>query len=60
MNTTRNSRIDDAIAEFLQAAEAGTLLNCDEWLARHPDLKARLEEFLKDQSDFRSVAASIN
>src|SRR5712691_4490856 len=54
------SRIDAAIAEYLQAAEAGLPLNRDQWLAKHPDLHTELEQFLKDQSAFRHAAEPID
>src|SRR6516165_4216854 len=54
------SRIDAAIAEFLQAAEAGTPLEREAWLARHPDLRPQLEEFLKDRSAFQRAAEPID
>ncbi len=53
MADDRESRIESAIAEFLQAADAGTPLDRDDWLARHADLRIDLEQFLADQSAFR-------
>src|SRR5438093_11757571 len=54
------SRIDAAIAEYLQAVEAGTPLDRDTWLAQHSELRAELEEFLKDQSAFRRAAEPLD
>src|SRR5580700_5689224 len=51
-----DSRIDAAIAEYLQAAEARTPLDRAAWLDKHADLRAELEQFLADQSAFRNVA----
>ena len=54
------SRVDAAIAEFLQAAEAGTPIEREAWLARYPDLRPQLEEFLRDRSAFQRAAESID
>ena len=36
----RSDRLNAALAEFLEAQDAGRLLSPDQWLARHPDLEA--------------------
>jgi hypothetical protein len=54
------SRIDAAIAEYLQAAEAGAPPQRDAWLAKYPDLKAELEQFLADQSAFQRIAEPLD
>jgi hypothetical protein len=54
------SRVDAAIAEFLQAAEAGAPMEREAWLARYPDLRPQLEEFLKDRSAFKRAAEPID
>jgi eukaryotic-like serine/threonine-protein kinase len=52
----REQRIEAAIAEFLQAADAGTPLDRAAWLDEHAELRSELEQFLADQSAFRNVA----
>jgi hypothetical protein len=54
------SRVDAAIAEYLQAAEAGTPVEGEAWLARYPDLRQQLEEFLRDRSAFQHAAEPID
>ncbi|HLW67056.1 MAG TPA: serine/threonine-protein kinase [Gemmataceae bacterium] len=54
------SRVDAAIAEFLQAAKAGSPLEREAWLAKYPDLRSELEGFLKDQSAFHRVFETID
>jgi serine/threonine protein kinase len=55
-----DSRIDAAIAEFLQAAETGTPPERDAWLAKYPDLRGELEQFLADRSAFRRAAEPLD
>jgi len=52
----REQRIESAIAEFMQAADAGTPLDRADWLSKHANLRTELEQFLADQSAFRKVA----
>jgi hypothetical protein len=51
---TRSQEEDDpvaaAVAEFLEARDAGRPLDPADWLARHPDLARELREFL-DEAD---------
>jgi tetratricopeptide (TPR) repeat protein len=55
----REARVDAAIAEFLQAVEAGRAPSLPEFLARHADLADELREFLADQSAFRRFSESL-
>src|SRR5262245_31082105 len=59
MNDSRESRIDAAIAEYLQAAEAGSPPHRESWLAKHADLHEELEQFLADRSAFRAAAQPV-
>ena len=54
------SRIDAAIAEYLQAAEAGTAPPREDWLAKYPDLRGELEQFLADRSAFKHAAQPVD
>lgn len=46
----RRARLEAAMAEYLLAADAGAAPGREEFLARHPELRAELEAFLADQS----------
>lgn len=60
---TVSSALDDplelAIAEFLQAEEAGRDLPVDEWLAKYPQLAEPLREFLAAHAAMRATAAPL-
>src|SRR5947209_1984978 len=38
-------RLEEVLAAYLQAEEAGRGPDCEQWLARHPDLSADLRAF---------------
>src|SRR5262249_44203698 len=59
MSESREQAIDAAIAVYLQAAEAGAAPERAAWLAKYPDLRAELEQFLADRSAFRAAAAPV-
>jgi serine/threonine-protein kinase len=52
VNTTTDGddRVADAVAEYLEARDAGRPIAPADWLARHPDLTADLSAFL-DEAD---------
>jgi serine/threonine-protein kinase len=54
----RDQRVDEAIAEYLAACEAGTPPERAAFLAKHADLAASLEAFLADHDRIRQAAAS--
>jgi serine/threonine-protein kinase len=62
MNSTADNtpphedRLDEAIAEYLEAVDAGRPLDRDEWLARHPDLADDLRAFLAHREGFIRAA----
>jgi len=60
VSDSREHRIDQAVAQYLQAIEVGKPLEREAWLARHTDLRADLERFLADQSAFRHAAKPID
>ena len=43
-------RLEEAMAEYLMAADAGRAPEHAAFLARYPDLRAELAEFLSDQA----------
>jgi len=45
----RESRVDEAIAEFLIAQDSGEAFDPIAWLERHADIRSDLEQFLEDQ-----------
>jgi WD40 repeat protein len=55
----RDERVNEAIAAYLEAADAGQAPGREEFLARHPDLAAELEAFLADRERFRRLAAPL-
>jgi tetratricopeptide (TPR) repeat protein len=56
---SREDLVDAAIADWLEAAEAGNVPDSHEFLARHPDLVDELTAFLSDRARFDRLAARI-
>jgi serine/threonine protein kinase len=54
-----DDRLELALAEFLQAEEAGQPLDADAWLARYPDLTGLLTEFLHAHEQMRAATAPL-
>ncbi|HKI36493.1 MAG TPA: serine/threonine-protein kinase [Gemmataceae bacterium] len=52
-------RLDEVIADYLEAAEAGRAPGRDEWLLRHPDLADDLRAFLADREGFLRAAGEL-
>jgi hypothetical protein len=55
----RERRIEEAIADYLEAAEAGRAPGPEQWLARHPDLADQLRAFLADRASFLRAAGEL-
>jgi WD40 repeat protein len=53
----RDRRIEEAIAAYYQAVEAGRPPARDDFPARYPDLRPELESFLADKAAFEQQAA---
>ncbi len=49
-NPDPQQRLEEAMAEYLMAADAGRAPEPEAFLARYPDLRAELAEFLTDQA----------
>src|SRR5262249_53882097 len=54
----RDRRLDEIIAAYLRAQEAGTAPSEDELLAQHPELAAELRQFLADRASIQRVAGA--
>ncbi len=53
----RDRRLDEAVTEFLQAAEVGRAPSPDEWIARHPDLAPELTAFFAAHAELERLTA---
>ena len=50
--TEREQKLNEAIAAYYEAVEAGSPPNRDEFLARYPDLAVDLASFLDNKGAF--------
>jgi serine/threonine-protein kinase len=53
----REQRLDEIIADYLDALEADRAPDRHRWLAAHPDFAAELKDFLANQDQFDSMVA---
>jgi len=53
---SRDRRINEVIAAYLEARRTGAPANRQEWLGRHPDLADELQSFFADQDNFERLA----
>src|SRR5262245_28250450 len=56
---SREQRLNEALAAYLEAAEAGRAPDRAEWLAAHPDLADDLAAFLDNQQRVAAAAAPL-
>ena len=56
----RDQRLDEAVAEYLLAAEAGRAPDRREFLARYPDLAGDLASFFDDEDCVRRMAGAMS
>jgi serine/threonine-protein kinase len=52
-------RLEDAVALYFEAVDAGLAPDRREWLARYPDLAGRLEKFFADQQRMERFAEPL-
>jgi serine/threonine-protein kinase len=57
-HAARERRLDDAVAEYLEAVDAGRRPTAAEWLARFPDLVPEPTSFLAGQEQVHSLLGS--
>jgi hypothetical protein len=55
----RNRRLDEILAEYFRALEAGQTPDKEAFLARHADFAAELAEFLADKDRFERFAVQL-
>jgi serine/threonine protein kinase len=55
----RELRLDEAVASYLRAAQAGQPPSREAFLAGYPDLTTELQDFLADEARFTRVAAPL-
>jgi serine/threonine protein kinase len=58
--SSREQRVNDAIAAYLQAVERGEAPTRSEFLAAHADLADELQSFFANQSQFRRAAGACD
>lgn len=55
-NSSRDARLDSAVAAFIRAEETDGQQNRDEWLARYPEFANDLAEFFAERDELKRLA----
>jgi eukaryotic-like serine/threonine-protein kinase len=58
-SSEREKRLNEVLAAYLEAVEAGQRPDQQEWLARHPDLATELTDFFANQERMADLAAPL-
>src|SRR5438132_12475139 len=57
--SAREQRVNEAIAAYLEAAEAGNAPDRQSFIAAHPEIAAELEAFFADRDHFERLAQPL-
>ena len=58
--SSASTELDEIIAEYIFAEEAGELVSRDELLATYPDYAGQLQQFFTDRDQFRRLASPLS
>jgi serine/threonine-protein kinase len=59
-NAGREQRLDEVIAQYLEAVDAGGCADPEEWLGRFPDLAPALAHFFAEEGRVHGLLAPLN